>query len=218
MTSKTKTILGISLAAVFAVSAMTSMAMADDPPPPTWRDLIDAKITEQGNGNKILYSAYTERIIPHVPDMFIDENLVVGVAWLDENFNFSGATIHPEAVDSRQNPFLWHPHTGNLISVDEDQNGNPIEPILCVENLQSPNAGISIVDNMINVNMNARDAVVDANNVDFAAVFTLASNDNCDGIDVELPGKGFPPASANGEIVPNLPGLEVTVISTYPVQ
>ena len=112
--------------------------------------------------------------------------------------------IHPGAADSRQNPNLWHPHTGILGFSDSG--------VLCVNSLESPNAGISIVDNMINVNMNARDADVGEDNFDFAAAFTSAPYDDFPGISVDLPGKGFPPAPINGDIVPNLPGLAVIVI------
>lgn len=201
-------ILGISIAAVFVIG-MTGFAFAGLEN--GWLIVTDADVEE--NGNNVLYSATTLEDIPHVDDDrkigVLDSGYpVAGFAWLDvdtsslSTINFAGATIHPEVVDSRQNPDNWHPHTGELIVVDPGNNG----VILCVNSLESPHAGIAINGDQIRMNMPERSATVLPGEDDAATGFFLRVNNDCPNpTDVDLPGKGLKP----NIVSPPLPGLEV---------
>jgi len=206
----TKTILGISLTAAFAVSlifAQNAFAGIDN----DWLVVTDSDV--EANGNNVLYSAITLADIPHVDDDrllgVLDSGYpVAGFAWLDvdtsslSTINFAGATIHPEVVDSRQNPDNWHPHTGELIIVEDQAN----DLILCVNSLESPHAGIAINGDQIRMNMKANSATVLPDEDEGATGFFLQVNDDCPNpTDVDLPGNGLKP----NIVSPPLPGLEV---------
>jgi len=105
----TKTILGLSLAAVFAVSMMMLPAYAGG-----HAVVISATAAEKGGSLKL--SITTGADIPRFPDALANSVLVFGYAWADlDTGDVVLATIHPTiGRDSHQNPDAWHPHPGVL--------------------------------------------------------------------------------------------------------
>ena len=141
----TKSLLGISLAAVLAIgmAGYAYAGLVED-----YFFLNSADAVE--NGNSYLFSTVHNGLIPENSnvDNFSTAGFPVwGVVWVDGTSNgdsFTGVTIHPNIVDSRQNPDNWHPHTGTFYVTDET---------LCIGTLASPHAGIDIDDDLLRINI-----------------------------------------------------------------
>ena len=196
----TKGILGISLAAAFAIG-MTTLAYAgiDET---YW--VIDSAAVNAVEDDYV-FSANMNGTVP-VNSNKAEFNIplpVWGVAWVDgtsTGSNFTAVTIHPEIVDSRQNPDHWHPHTGTFVN----------EGTLCVATLQSPHGGIDKDGEDITLTIPQKWSVVSDETAGGAASFFLLPNDNdCPPVEVDLPGKGLKPH----QVSPPLPGLQVVPVN-----
>lgn len=105
----TKSLLGISFAAVFAVTMLGS-AFADAP---AYSTIKSGTATSNGNGYTLTATANGE--IPRFADEYVNSAPIFGYAWLNGDFSGVIATIHPAAGDdSNQNPNAWHLHTVSL--------------------------------------------------------------------------------------------------------
>ena len=128
------------------------------------------------NGNFAKLSVTVDGSIPRQPDAFIGGHAVVGLAWADlDTGKVFVTTIHPVlGRDSHQNPDAWHAHTATL-------GGGATAPNdFCVLSIDStPNAGIAIHGNTMQVNI-ARSALpVDPSAFDAAVGFTIEPDNGC---------------------------------------
>ncbi len=214
----TKSVLGISIAAVFAVSLIfTQNAFAGVPEP-----FIASVVPQNQEENRYVYSWDPEADLPKVTDdVFVDIPIVgFGVAIVtftsDSDVNFTGATIHPPARDNRQHSTGWHPHTGEA-SVIADTEGLEF----CITDLNSPHAGMVNTRDTFRMSMSADDALNTPddweNGPSGAITFHLVvDTENCDGQTPELKGgDGWGGKNDNGSpqdhIGPALPGLKVVI-------
>lgn len=199
----TKGILGISLAAVFAIG-ITSLAYAGILGSQDYMhiDSADAMAVE----DDFVFSANMNGTVPvnsNKASFTTDEYPVWGVAWVDDYGNFTGVTIHPNIVDSRQNPDHWHPHTGTFFV-------NGTNGAVCIATLESPNGGIDKDGEDITLSIPQKwSDVTDGTAIAGVSFFLEVNHDDCpEPIDVDLPGKGLKPHA----VAPPLPGLEVIPI------
>jgi len=172
----TKTILGVSFTAIFAVSMM-AYAFAF----PSWTSVTDFNTGSVGNHTVLQLT--TGGNIPHRADSFVTSNAVVGFAWADlDTAKLVVATIHPIlGRDSHQNPDAWHIHTATLIA---GVNGHPF----CLASVDStPEAGISINKNSMTVRLNSANLPYAIGDIDAAVGFTLNGEPACPAV----PGLGF---------------------------
>lgn len=135
-----KTILGASLVAVFAVTLVVVVpAFAL----PSYIVVSGSSVTPNPAGTVTTFKISTNGNIPNVPDSYTNSKIVYGYAWVDAvPGNAVVVTIHPNIPrDSNQNPNLWHPHVTTLDSS------------LCITSLTSPQAGIGINGNSVQVHL-----------------------------------------------------------------
>jgi len=102
--------------------------------------------------NTVRLSATTNGAIPKQADQFIDDNLIVGIAWADLGTGTAlVATIHPTlGRDSNQRPDSWHLHTVQLAG------GATAPNDFCLVSVNStPTAGIAIQGDTMTVNLAA---------------------------------------------------------------
>jgi len=102
--------------------------------------------------NTVRLSATTNGAIPKQADQFIDDNLIVGIAWADLGTGTAlVATIHPTlGRDSNQRPDSWHLHTVQLAG------GATAPNDFCLVSVNStPTAGIAIQGDTMSVNLAA---------------------------------------------------------------
>ncbi|HSB83652.1 MAG TPA: hypothetical protein VLD64_04110, partial [Nitrosarchaeum sp.] len=164
----TKTLLGLSFAAIFTVSMMT-YAFAS----PSWTTVTD--FNKGSVGNIAVLQLTTGGNIPHRADSFVSSNAVVGFAWADlDTAKLVVATIHPVlGRDSHQNPDAWHIHTATLTS---GANGHPF----CLASVDStPEAGVSINQDSMVVRLNSADLPYALDDIDGAVGFTLNGEPAC---------------------------------------
>jgi hypothetical protein len=164
-----KTVLGISLVAIFAIS-MSVPAFAGGHP--SYANVVSSSITPNPSGNVLTFSATAGGNIPHVPDAFINSVPVFGYAWV-ETFppvtptDAVIVTIHPLAGrDSTQDPDLWHPHNAIL-----DANAC----VIGLTGVTSPNiqGGVAVNGDTINVKLRANQVTVNQNTVSAVAAFQV---------------------------------------------
>ncbi|MFB5604366.1 MAG: hypothetical protein ACE5RK_08180, partial [Candidatus Nitrosomaritimum aestuariumsis] len=147
---KTRTLLGISLTAAFAVSMIFAQSAFAGMPNP-----FTASVEPQDkNENRFLYFWDPIADLPKVSND-VDVDLGSGVVGFgvavvtftsESDVNFTGATIHPPARDNRQNPTGWHPHTGTATQID---NLNEF----CITSLNSPHAGMQNTEDTFRMSM-----------------------------------------------------------------
>jgi hypothetical protein len=207
----TKTILGISLAAAFAVSMILAQnAYAGVP-------VLTASVEPQDkNGNRYVYSWDPANLdLPRVADDVIlhDDVVGFGVAVVtftsDSDVTFTGATIHPPARDNRQNPIGWHPHTGTAHMISPGE--------FCLTSLNSPHAGMSNIEDTFRMSMSSADAantpIGTDEKTDWQAAITFeleVDEANCLGQTPELKG-GDGWGNGIKQLGPELPGLKVVI-------
>jgi hypothetical protein len=130
--------------------------------------------------NLVRLSATTDGTIPRSADQFINDNVIVGIAWADLGTGTAlVATIHPTlGRDSNQRPDSWHLHTVQLAG------GATAPNDLCLVSVNStPTAGIAIDGNRMTINL-AASRLPDAGNgpisvgaLDAAVGFTVHGGD-----------------------------------------
>ena len=175
----TKTILGISLAAVFAVVMIGTPAFAGGYP--SWT--VVSGNSDDTKGNITILTVDTGDVIPKRADDFVAANAVVGFAWAHsvagdpDTFELVVATIHPTlGRDSHQNPNAWHTHTATLNA-----------DLTCLLSIDStPEGGLSI--NKDSMSVRIKNADLPSNfSVDAAVGFALNGDEGCP----DVPGLGF---------------------------
>jgi len=166
--TNTKTILGISLAAVFAVSMMMLPAYAGG-------HAVVTSATADEKGGSLKLSVTTGGDISRFPDALASSALVFGYAWVDlDTGDVVLATIHPNAGrDSNQNPDAWHPHPGVL-----GQEGQSSD--FCVTSLGTAQGVIKIKGNTLSLNITTSQAGVSADDLDVAVAFKVVEDLDCD--------------------------------------
>jgi len=170
--------LGISLAAVFAVSMIgTAFAGAH----PAW--ITPTEFSIEQKGNIAVLSVTTGADIPKKPDDFVNANVVAGFAWVDlDSGEIVVTTIHPNfGRDSHQNPDAWHVHTATL------ESSTGISDFCVVSINTTPEAGISTIKNTQTLRINVGDLAVDVSDLDAAVGFTINPEAGCSsGLGVQL--------------------------------
>ena len=130
--------------------------------------------------NLVRLSATTNGTIPKSADQFINDNVIVGIAWADLGTGTAlVATIHPTiGRDSNQRPDSWHLHTVQLAGGATGLND------FCLVSVNStPTAGIEIQGNTMTIVVGAS-KLPDAGNgpisvgaLDAAVGFTVHGGD-----------------------------------------
>jgi hypothetical protein len=167
---------GIGLAAASLVFA--SVVMASQPGPAYLA--VQSFSAEATNANLVRLSAIAQSDIPTQADQFIDDNVIVGIAWADlASGTAVVATIHPSlGRDSHQRKDGWHLHTVQLAGGATAPND-----FCLVEVLTTPTAGIQLHGSTIDVNLLASDlptvggSVIAAADLDAAVGFTVHTGD-----------------------------------------
>ena len=128
--------------------------------------------------NLVRLSAATNGAIPKRADQFINDNVIVGIAWADFGTGTAlVATIHPTlGRDSNQRPDSWHLHTVTLTG------GATAPNDLCLVSVDStPTAGIAIDGNSMTISLSASklpgNGAVSVADLDGAVGFTVHGGD-----------------------------------------
>ena len=126
--------------------------------------------------NTVRLSASTNGAIPKRADQFINDNVIVGIAWADLGTGTAlVATIHPTlGRDSNQRPDGWHLHTVQLAG------GATAPNDFCLVSVNStPTAGIAIQGGSMTINLaaSALPDGVSAGDLDAAVGFTVHGGD-----------------------------------------
>jgi len=180
-----KTIVAVSLAAIFAVSMFGIHNVIASISGPNYLVVSDFSASTQGS-NLVKLSATTGDDIPRKPTDFISAHAVAGIAWADlDTGKVFVATIHPTlGRDSNQNPDAWHAHTATL-------GAGTASSDFCVVSIDStPTAGISIQGNTISVNVKQNTLAVPVSDIDGAVGFVIDGDSDCGstlGVDVVVP-------------------------------
>ena len=173
--NKTKTILGLSLAAVFAVSMLGSAYAG--------RHAVVTSATADEKDGSLRLSVTTGADIPRFPDGLANSVLVFGYAWADlDTGDVVLATIHPTiGRDSHQNPDAWHPHPGVL-----GQEGQSSD--FCVLSLGTAQGGIKIKGDTLSLNIETSQTSVTLAGLDGAVGFKVFADAGCviTGLGVEV--------------------------------
>jgi len=135
---------------------------------------------EAQNANQVRLSATAQGDIPTRADQFIEQSLIVGIAWADlASGTAVVATIHPMlGRDSHQRKDGWHLHTVQL-------GGGATAPndFCLVAVLTTPTAGIQLHGSTIIVNLRAAElpmaggTAIAATDFDAAVGFTVHPGD-----------------------------------------
>ena len=130
--------------------------------------------------NTVRLSATTNGAIPKRADQFINDNVIVGIAWADLGTGTAlVATIHPTlGRDSNQRPDSWHLHTVQLAGGATGQND------FCLVSVNStPTAGIAIDGSSMTIYLSASklpdggDGPISVGDLDAAVGFTVHGGD-----------------------------------------
>ena len=153
------------IAAILASSALIIPVMAQ----PAYTQLVQASAARtQGS---LFLSVTAASAIPRFPDNFIQSVLVFGYAWVDTTTGHGiVAAIHPSFRDSNQNPAAWHTHTVILTSGTSSSN-------FCIQQLGTSQAGLSIINNKLSVNIATMQSGSISPNV--AASFVVQPDSGC---------------------------------------
>jgi hypothetical protein len=159
----------IAYAVIAAVALLSSTTITPVFAQPSYTQLT--KATAATTNGALLLSVSTVGNIPRFPDSFIDSVLVFGYAWVNTN-NGQGvvAAIHPNFKDSFQNPSAWHTHTVSLSRGTSTSN-------FCIQQLGTSEAGVSIINNFLGVNI----GIAQAGNLipNVGASFVVQSDSGC---------------------------------------
>jgi len=163
----TKTILGLSLAAVFAVSMMMLPAYAGG------HNVVTSATADEKDGSLKL-SVTTGGDISRFPDALASSALVFGYAWADlDTGDVVLATIHPNiGRDSNQNPDAWHPHQGVL-----NQQGQASD--FCILSLGTAQGGIKIKGDTLSLSIETSQTSVTLAGLDGAVAFKVFADAGC---------------------------------------
>jgi hypothetical protein len=171
---KTKTILGMSLAAVFAVS-MFGVAFASNNTPKPWQTFDTDSITVT-TGEKITKLSLTaDATVPH------KTGALAGYCWFYDSGDYAGlcATTHNLSIDddagdvrdSTQNPDGWHLHNVKLGALTPSGH-------VCVADLSdAPTGGVNIKGSEVSVN--ARNSILKGDFAGSAASATIVVDAGC---------------------------------------
>jgi len=130
--------------------------------------------------NLVRLSATTNGAIPKRADQFINDNVIVGIAWADLGTGTAlVATIHPTlGRDSNQRPDGWHLHTVQLAGGATGAND------FCLVSVNStPTAGIAIQGSSMTINLaasklpDAGSGPISVGDLDAAVGFTVHGGD-----------------------------------------
>ena len=169
-------LLGVSLAAIFAVS-VSGAAFASDTIPELWQTFDTETITVLDNPKTTQLRLTADDIVPH------RTSILAGYCWFYTSGDYAGlcATTHfldlgdgdaaGDVRDSTQNPDGWHLHNVKLGA--ETSNGH-----VCVVDLSdSPNGGVITDDNIVGVNV--RDSILKGTFDGSAASATIVVDGEC---------------------------------------
>ena len=137
---KTQTILGVSLAAVFAMAMIVPVTASD-----SWLGVDDSNIVAKNKNTSTLTITATDDIPKNA-----GEGVLAGFGWLYANGpdTVFAVTTHNPVRDSHQNPDKWHAHNVVLGGSSDSSLAD-----LCIHNLSGyVQAGISIKDNTMTIN------------------------------------------------------------------
>ena len=130
--------------------------------------------------NLVRLSATTNGAIPKRADQFINDNVIVGIAWADLGTGTAlVATIHPTlGRDSHQRPDSWHLHTVQLAGGATGPND------FCLVSVNStPTGGIAIQGSSMTINLaasklpDAGNGPISVDDLDAAVGFTVHGGD-----------------------------------------
>ena len=140
--------------------------------PPAYTQLDAATAT--GTNGSLHLSVTASGPISRFPDSYIQSVAVFGYGWVDgQTGNGIVAVIHPTiGRDSHQSPDGWHTHpvelgTGTTAST------------FCIISIGGSQGGIAIRDNLLSLNIGARQAGLTASALDVAASFIVAGDNGC---------------------------------------
>jgi hypothetical protein len=130
--------------------------------------------------SNVRMSATTNGAIPKRADQFINDNVIVGIAWADLGTGTAlVATIHPTlGRDSNQRPDSWHLHTVQLAG------GATAPNDFCLVSVNStPTGGIAIQGDSMTINLaasklpDAGAGPISVGDLDAAVGFTVHGGD-----------------------------------------
>ena len=130
--------------------------------------------------SNVRLSASTNGAIPKRADQFINDNVIVGIAWADLGTGTAlVATIHPTlGRDSNQRPDSWHLHTVQLAG------GATAPNDFCLVSVNStPTGGIAIQGDSMTINLaasklpDAGAGPISVGDLDAAVGFTVHGGD-----------------------------------------
>jgi len=132
------------------------------------------------SANTVRLSATTNGSIPKRADAFINDNVIVGLAWADLGTGTAlVATIHPTlGRDSNQRPDAWHMHTVQLAGGATAPND-----FCLVAVLSTPTAGMEIKGSTFSLNIaasslpDAGSGPISVDDIDAAVGFTVHPGD-----------------------------------------
>ena len=163
------------VAANLALAAVVAGAQAG----PSYLAVSDWSAGAVGPSN-VRLSATTNGAIPKRADQFINDNVIVGIAWADLGTGTAlVATIHPTlGRDSNQRPDSWHMHTVQLAG------GATAPNDFCLVSVNStPTAGIRIQGDTMTIDLaasklpDAGSGPISVDDFDAAVGFTVHPED-----------------------------------------
>ena len=202
----TKTLLGVSLTAVFAISMVGfAYALSD------YFDITSATATDTEDGFQ--GTAATVDKIPRNPQGISELDgtyLIVGFGWAN-TLNGEGflAAIHPDFKDSTQNPKSWHTHPVTL--TPNNSTGHPLPAnTFCIADLRSSQGGLALNNDGILVNVDTtnpeNDAVgITAADVNAVVSFKAKVDLQCPVFTVDNQNNPFGPAAVLVEVLDGVP-------------
>ncbi|MEO9277261.1 MAG: hypothetical protein ABI340_05745 [Nitrososphaera sp.] len=157
-----KILLGISLAAVFAVFMIVPVMAAE-----SWQHVESSSVTSNGKTSTLSVVAADQ--IPH------QTSTLGGFAWVyaDGPNTVFVATSHTGVRDSTQNPDGWHTHNVNLAF------GASTGSDACITGLSDTNAGLSINGDTLSVHV--RNSELTGPLSSTAVAFTIVPDPGCAG-------------------------------------
>ena len=189
----TKTLLGVSLTAVFAISMVGFAYAISD-----YFEITDASATDTEDGFQ--GTATTMDKIPRKNLEENDINAIVGFGWVDlQTGEGLVAAIHPDFKDSTQNPRAWHTHPVSL-SVWDFPAGQ-----FCIEDLRSSQGGLALNKAGVLVNVDTTNSEnefvgVTGSNADAVVSFVANVDTDCPVFTVNNQNNPFGPAQVKVQV------------------
>lgn len=154
----------------------SSASQAQIPDPASSYTGVDAGAARGTDGSLHLEVDATGAI-PRFPDQFINSVAVFGYAWVDLDAGKGiVAVIHPAiGRDSRQNPDGWHTHPVELGAGTKPAGSSDF----CVVSIGRSQGGISIHEDVLQVQMAERWSGISAGGLDVAASFIVQADAAC---------------------------------------